>query len=64
VADRGEDGADHRAGDGRLGQLEGDRAGLADDTRPDLGQLQLQAGEGPTGGRSMPLSAFNTLNYI
>ncbi len=48
-ADRGEDGADHRAGDGHLGQLEGDGAGVADDTRPDLDQLQLQAGQRPLG---------------
>jgi hypothetical protein len=27
--DRGQDGANHRAGDGHLGQLEGDGAGVA-----------------------------------
>lgn len=46
-ADRGEDGAYHRAGGGRLGQLESDGAGVTDDTRPDLDQLQLQAGQRP-----------------
>ena len=43
------DGAHHRAGDGHLGQLEGDGAGVTDDAGADLDQLQLQAGEGPIG---------------
>jgi hypothetical protein len=45
--DGGEDGAHHRAGDGHLGQLEGDGAGVTHDTRPDLDQLQLEAGQRP-----------------
>jgi len=49
AADRGEDGAYHRAGDGHLGQLEGDGAGVTDYAGADLDQLQLQAGEGPIG---------------
>ena len=47
--DRGEDGAHHRACDGHLGQLEGDGAGVTHDTRPDLDQLELEAGQRPVG---------------
>ena len=36
-------------GDGHLGELEGNRAGVAHDTRPDLDQLELQAGQRPVG---------------
>jgi len=32
----GEDGADHRAGDGHLSKLEGDGAGVTDDAGADL----------------------------
>ena len=42
-------GAHHRAGDGRLGLLEGDSAGVTHDMRPDHDQLQLQAGQRPVG---------------
>jgi hypothetical protein len=45
--DGGEDGAHHRAGDGHLGQLEGDGAGVTYHTRPDLDPLQLEAGQRP-----------------
>ncbi len=38
-------GAYHRAGDGHLGQLESDGAGVTHDTRADLDQLELQAGQ-------------------
>ena len=48
-ADRGEDGAHHRACDRNLCQLEGDGAGVADDAGSDLDQLQLQAGQRPVG---------------
>src|SRR3546814_7815579 len=37
----------HRAGDGDLGQLEGNGAGVADDAGADLDQLELQAGQRP-----------------
>ena len=37
--DGGEDGAQHRSGDGNLGQLEGDRAGVTHDTGAHLDQL-------------------------
>lgn len=47
--DGSKDGAHHRSGDGHLGQLEGDGAGVTYHTRPDLDQLQLEAGEGPIG---------------
>lgn len=43
-AEGGEDSANDSAGDGHLGQLEGDRAGVAHDTCPDLDQLELQVG--------------------
>lgn len=43
--DRGEDGAHHRAGDGHLGQLEGNGAGVTDDAGTDLDQFELQAGQ-------------------
>jgi hypothetical protein len=46
-ADRGQDGVDHRSGDGHLGQLESDGTGVADDAGPDLDQLQLQPGQRP-----------------
>jgi len=32
----GEDGAHHRAGDGHLGELEGDRPGVPDDAGSDI----------------------------
>jgi len=35
----------HRTGDGHLGQLEGDGTDVTHDTRPDLIQFQLQAGQ-------------------
>ena len=44
-ADGGEDGAYHRAGDGDLGQLECDGAGVTHNAGADLDQLQLQAGQ-------------------
>jgi hypothetical protein len=46
-----EDCANHGAGDSDLGQLEGDGAGVADDAGPDLGQLELKAGQRPVGHR-------------
>jgi hypothetical protein len=55
--DRGKDGAHHRAGDGHLGQLEGDGAGVAHDAGADLDQLQLQAGQRPVGYRLGQLDA-------
>jgi hypothetical protein len=42
-------GPDHRAGDGDLGQLEGDGARVTHHAGPDLDQLQLQAGQRPVG---------------
>jgi len=47
--DRIEDGPDHGAGDGNLGQLEGDVAGIAHDAGTDLDQLELKAGRRPVG---------------
>jgi len=47
--DRGEDGPDYGAGDGHLGQLEGNGAGVEHDAGTDLDQLQLQAGQRPVG---------------
>lgn len=45
--DRGDDGADHRPRHGDLGQFERDGAGVTHDTRADLDQLELQAGQRP-----------------
>ena len=42
---RGKDGAHHRAGDGDLGQLDGDGPGMARDAGPDLDQPELKAGQ-------------------
>ena len=45
----GENGADHWAGDGNLGELEGDGAGVTHHAGADLDQLLLKAGQGPVG---------------
>jgi hypothetical protein len=45
----GEDGADHRVCDGDLGELEGDRTGMAHNAGACLDQLELQAGQRPVG---------------
>ena len=47
--DGGKDCAHHRAGDGHLGQLEGDGAGVTHDAGANLDQLQLEAGQRPVG---------------
>lgn len=43
------DAAHRRASDGDLCQLEGDGTGVKHDTRPNLDQFQLQAGQRPVG---------------
>ena len=40
--DRGEDGVHHRAGDGHLGQLEGNSTGVTDDTGTNLDQFECR----------------------
>ena len=40
--DGGKDGPHHRTGDGNLGQLEGNGAGVTDDAGTNLDQLELR----------------------
>ena len=49
MADGGEDGTHHRTGDGDLGQLEKDGAGVADDAGTKLDQFELQVDQRPLG---------------
>lgn len=51
------DGAQHRAGNGYLGQLEGDGAGVTDDADPCLDQLEQQAGQRPVSHRFRQVDA-------
>ncbi len=55
---RFEDLAKEFAGDGDLGQLEGDGAGMVHNAGPDLDQSGLQAGQGP------PLDLFRKINRL
>lgn len=50
--DCGEDGPDHRAGDGNLGKLEGDGAGVAGD----FDQMFSNSAWGSLGGVQLPFA--------
>ena len=53
----GPDRIHHQAGDGKYRQLKRDVAGVKQDTRHDLNQLQLQASKRPVHHRLGPLNA-------
>jgi hypothetical protein len=57
TADGGKDGPHRRACDGYPLQFEGDGAGVTEDTRPDLDQIQWRAGQRPVGHRLGQLDA-------